>query len=187
MPMVLHELNNATQYLGMLHSVHTQDPSSGILERSAGDLGATASSVEDLGLLMAILSTTAGTDLLLERRSDRGCAIALSMTIRALRKKGVDVTLPDRLEVTGLADAAQGWELPWAVCGSLWAALDQVSDGATLRLNFDDRGWGADIGGGESMRAHLELVMSVMPEVTGQVSGEAWSLRIPEAWITTGH
>ena len=185
MPMVLHELNNATQYLGMLHSVHAQDPTSGILERSASSLGDTASSVEDLGLLMAILSTAAGTDLLLERRSCRGSAIALTMTIRALRKRGVDVTLPERFALTGLTDAAVGWELPWAIGGSLWAAMDQLDEGECLSLDFDDRGWGSSSGGGEAMAAHLGLVLEALPGVTGRVSGETWAFQLPEGWVST--
>jgi len=185
MPMVLHELNNATQYLGMLHSVHTQDPSSGVFERSAENLGETASAVEELGLLMAILSTAAGTDLLLERRSDRGLSIALTMTIRALRKRGVEVTLPPDFAVLGSADAAQGWELPWAVCGSVWAACHSLNEGESLALSFDDGGWGAAVHGGEALASHLALVSQLLPDVSGSVTGESWAFHVPAGWIAT--
>jgi hypothetical protein len=183
--MVLHELNNATQYLGMLHSVHSQDPASGILERSAADLGSTASSVEDLGLLMAILSTAAGTDLLMERRSGRGLSLALEMTIKAARKRGRDVILPERLEVLGEMNPAQGWELPWALGASLWIASEAVPEGGSLTLSIEETSWGAGFGGGEAMRAHAELVSSALPEVIADVSDEAWSFQIPEGWVST--
>lgn len=183
--MVLHELNNATQYLGMLHSVHSQDPGSGILERSAQDLGVTAASVEDLGLLMAIVSTAAGTDLLMERRSPRGLSLALDMTIKAARKRGCDILLPEGLEISCALDAAQGWELPWALGASLWVASEAVADGGSLAVSFEGHGWGAEQGGGVAMRSHAELVSAVLPDVIADVSGEAWSFQVPNGWLST--
>ena len=184
MPMVLHELNNATQFLSMLHSVHSQDPDAGMLERSAGGLSDTAANVDELGLLMAILSTAAGTDLLLERKSSRGLDVSLKMTIRALRKRGVDVVIPEGLRLRADADSARGWELAWALGASLWIAAEGLSRGQSLRLELDEAGWGSQVGVGESMSSHGSAVERALPGISFISSGASWRFQLPEGWVS---
>ena len=185
MPIVIHELNNATQYLGMLHSVHAQDPSAGFLEKSTPDLVRTASSVEELGLMMAILSTAAGTDLLLDRRSDRSLSVAIDLTVKAVRKRGRDVALPENLSLIALSQTSQGWALPWAVGARHLPASEALPDGASLMVHFNESGWGARVGGGDGMRSHAALVTATLAEITSEVRGTEWSFSIPPGWIST--
>jgi hypothetical protein len=185
-PVVLHELNNATQFLGMLHSAASEDPEGGMLERCAPDLGDTAASVEDLGLLLAILSTAAGTDLLLQRRSERGVLVVARATTKWIRKTGRD------LRVRGLEDPlvrharGQGWELPWAFGASCWIAAMELTEGQPLELYCDATGWGSDAGGCERMRAHVLAVGESLSEVQGETSGTAWKFTVPEGWLVSG-
>jgi len=183
MPIVLHELNNATQFLSMLHSVHTQDPESGLFQRSAEDLGSTASTVEDLGLLMAILSTATGTDLLMERRSARGLAVATQITTKLIRKSGRDLRWDEDAPLVAGEGAAQGWEFPWAMAGSLWVAASELEEGACLEPSIFADGWGAATGGCSSMQQHADAVSELLPDVRGEVSGEEWRFSAPPGWI----
>ena len=185
MPMLLHELNNATQFLGMLHSVHSQDPSAGLFERSAQGLSETGAAVEDLGLLMAIVSTAAGTDLLLERRSSRGLDITLSMTVRALRKRGIDVQLLGAARLTPSRDEAMGWELPWAIAASAWAAAAPLESGEALELELDTRGWGAKTPATSELLGHAEAALELLSELSFQSSEEGWRFTLPEGWVST--
>ena len=185
MPMLLHELNNATQFLGMLHSVHSQDPSAGLFERSAQGLSETGAAVEDLGLLMAIVSTAAGTDLLLERRSSRGLDLTLSMTVRALRKRGIDVQLLGAARLTPSRDEAMGWELPWAIAASAWAAAAPLESGETLELELDRRGWGAKTPATSELLGHAEAALELLSELSFQSSEEGWRFTLPEGWVST--
>lgn len=185
MPMLLHELNNATQFLGMLHSVHSQDPSAGLFERSAQGLSETGATVEDLGLLMAIVSTAAGTDLLLERRSPRGLDITMSMTVRALRKRGIDVQLLGAARLSPSRDEAMGWELPWAIAASAWAAAAPLESGETLELELDTRGWGAKTPATSELLGHAEAALELLSELSFQSSEEGWRFTLPEGWVST--
>ena len=186
MPIVLHELNNITQFLGMLHQVASQDGGAELLERSASDLGEAALKVEDLGLLMAILSTAAGSDLLMERRSERGLLVVSAITLKLIRKSGRD------LHVDGLGGAAltsgggQGWELPWAVGASFCLAASELPAGDTLRVDMDACGWRSTMGGSKRMAAHVRAVGEVLPEARGAVDGEEWKFTVPEGWLTAG-
>ena len=185
MPMLLHELNNATQFLGMLHSVHSQDPSAGLFERSAQGLRETGASVQDLGLVMAIVSTAAGTDLLLERRSPRGLEITLDMTVRALRKRGIDVHLLGAARLTSSRDEAMGWELPWAIAASAWAAAASLEAGSNLELELDVRGWGAKTPATSELLGHAEAALELLSELSFQSSEEGWRFTLPEGWVST--
>lgn len=185
MPMLLHELNNATQFLGMLHSVHSQDPTAGLFERSAQGLSETGAAVEDLGLLMAIVSTAAGTDLLLERRSPRGLDITLSMTVRALRKRGIDVQFLGSDSLTPMRDEAMGWELPWAIAASAWAAAAPMEAGGTLALDLDTHGWGAKTPATSELLGHAEAALELLSELSFQSSEEGWRFTLPEGWVST--
>ena len=185
MPMLLHELNNATQFLGMLHSVHSQDPSAGLFERSAQGLRETGASVQDLGLVMAIVSTAAGTDLLLERRSPRGLEITLDMTVRALRKRGIDVHLLGAARLTSSRDEAMGWELPWAIAASAWAAAASLEAGGNLELELDARCWGAKTPATSELLGHAEAALELLSELSFQSSEEGWRFTLPEGWVST--
>jgi len=186
MPIVLHELNNVTQYLSMLHSVTSQDPESGALESSAADLAQTASSVEDLGLLMAILSTATGTDLMLARRSERGAAVVAHATTRMIRKLGRDVSIEGIEEPVVRDPQGQGWELPWALGASWWIAAAELERGETLGVSLDSSGWSAAVGGSDRMRAHVNAVGEVLPQVQGEVTGATWRFAVPEGWLAAG-
>jgi hypothetical protein len=183
MPIVLHELNNATQFLAMLHNVISQDPESEVLEKSAPDLSLTAGGVDDLGLMMAILSTASGTDLLMERRSERGVAVVASATIKLIRKSGRDVHLEGISEPLAVAPEGQGWELPWAMSASWWIAASELTDDESLTIKIDESGWSSTTGGSERMRAHADAVGECLPGLQGEVTGAAWRFSLPARWL----
>ena len=182
-PIALHELNNATQFIGMLHSVVAEGPQDGVLERSASDLGQTAESVEDLGLLMAILSATAGSDLLLERKSARGVSIVLAAVKKLIRKGGRDLEVNIPLESVRSLGEGRGWELPWAIGASAWLASRELPMGETLQLNFEASSWGSGQGVSGALQEHISEVERVMPGASGGTEGAAWSLTAPPGWL----
>ena len=183
MPIALHDLNNATQFLSMLHSITSSDPDSEILESSAGNLARTGEGVEDLGLLMAIISTVAGSDLLLERRSSRGVEVVLNAVQKLVRKEGRDVIFADDSNLVSTLGDGMGWELPWALGAAVWIAANAAPAGHATTLSFDGESWHGQCDPCEELSKHSVSVMELSPEITLTVNGTSWSLRAPSIWI----
>jgi hypothetical protein len=183
MPIALHDLNNATQFLSMLHSITSSDPDSEILESSAGNLARTGEGVEDLGLLMAIISTVAGSDLLLERRSSRGVEVVLNAVQKLVRKEGGDVIFADDSNLVRTLGDGMSWELPWALGAAVWIVANAAPDGHVTTLSFDGESWHGQCGPCEELSKHSASVMELSPEITLTVTETNWSLRAPTIWI----
>ena len=182
MPIALHDLNNATQFLSMLHSITSSDPESEILESSAGNLARTGEGVEDLGLLMAIISTVAGSDLLLERKSSRGVEVVLNAVQKLVRKEGRDVIFADDSNLVRTLGGGMGWELSWALGAAVWIGANAAPAGHATTLSFDGESWHGQCGICEELSRHSVSVMELSPELTLTVTETNWSLRAPTIW-----
>jgi hypothetical protein len=183
MPIALHELNNATQFLSMLHSVTSSDPNSDVLEGSAANLARTGESVEDLGLLMAILSTAAGSDLLLERRSERGVAVVLAAVQKLVRKNGRDLSFANQANEVLTSSEGKGWELPWAVGAAVWLTANNLPESEALELSFEDEAWIIRCVQGPDIKRHATSVAEIAPLIKVSVEEGSWKLSPPSDWL----
>jgi len=143
LPVVIHQLNNATQLLANLHALLSLGGADELLRARSDDLTETARSVHELGYVLAVLASASGADLLLERREARGLEWMLESVRHGLRRDGHDLAdCPAALPLLSAA-VGDGWELPWAV-GSLLHAAGQTTV-AKERLGWsleeDTDGW----------------------------------------------
>ena len=184
MPIALHDLNNATQFLSMLHSVASSDPDSEILESSAANLARTGEGVEDLGLLMAILSTAAGSDLLLERRSERGVSIVLGAVQKLARKGGRDIHFSEGAELISTLGEGMSWELPWALGAAAWFATLSLAPGEALTLSFSEGAWRGSCGADNALKRHADSITELVPLVEFCEGGGVWRLTPPTEWLS---
>ena len=183
MPIALHELNNATQFLSMLHSVTSSDPNSDVLEGSAANLARTGESVEDLGLLMAILSTAAGSDMLLERRSERGVAVVLAAVQKLVRKNGRDLTFANQSNQVLTDSEGKGWELPWALGAAVWLTANNLPEAGALELSFEDQAWTIRCPQSPDIKRHATSVAEIAPLLKMTVEEGSWKLSPPSGWL----
>jgi hypothetical protein len=183
MPIALHDLNNATQFLSMLHSIASSDPESEILETSASNLARTGEGVEDLGLLMAILSTVAGSDLLLERRSERGVVVVLAAVQKLVRKKGRDLVFEAGADQILTESDGMSWELPWAVGAAAYLTAMDLDLGESLSLTFNSGAWSAPCTSKAKMASHAASVTEAASLIQLTVSDETWCLTPPAEWL----
>ena len=184
MPIALHDLNNATQFLSMLHSVASSDPDSEILESSATNLARTGEGVEDLGLLMAILSTAAGSDLLLERRSERGVSIVLAAAQKLARKEGRDIHFLGGAELISTQGEGMGWELPWALGAAAWFATLSLASGEALTISYSDGAWRGNSGADDALKSHANSIAELVPLIDFSEGGGSWTLAPPTSWLS---
>lgn len=93
LPVLLHELNNHTQYLAALGALQGPEPS--LPDRGAG-LARTADEVEELGWLLGLCAFGHGTDLLRDRSERDGLGPLVRFVRKALRRAGRDLERADR-------------------------------------------------------------------------------------------
>lgn len=110
LPVLLHELNNHTQYLSALGAL--EDSGDPLPNRGAG-LARTAQEVEELGWLLGLCAGGYGADLLRDRTERDGLAPLVRLLRKALRREGRDLERVDR----PLPDLAPrlGWRGAWRV------------------------------------------------------------------------
>lgn len=93
LPVVLHELNNHTQYLSALGALESAGES--FAGRGEG-LARTGQDVEELGWLLGLCAGALGTDLLRDRSERQGLAPLVRLVRKALRREGRDIERADR-------------------------------------------------------------------------------------------
>lgn len=186
MPVVLHRLNNASQRLSMLNALLVADAAGRWLEERSEDLAETSASVDELGWLLAVLASASGADLLLERREARGLAILIDSVGGALRREGRELA-PAEGPLPALAPhVGAGWELPWAVGATLYAAGADGEAPLTWRLAREAGAWRlvADAAPTAARLADLRgLLARRCPGVELDVAGGTTTLALPESWL----
>lgn len=123
LPVLLHELNNHTQYLSALGALEgAGDP---LPNRGAG-LARTAQEVADMGWLLGLCAGGHGADLLRDRTEAGGLAPLVRCVRKALRRVGRDLERAER----GLPELSPrlGWRGAWRV-GEILFAFATVVDG----------------------------------------------------------
>jgi len=138
LPVLLHELNNHTQYLSALGALESSgDP---LPNRGAG-LARTAQEVEELGWLLGLCAGGYGADLLRDRTERNGLSPLVRLVRKALRREGHDVERAER-ELPELSPRV-GWRGAWrvgellfecAMAGSGPLSWELAADGDDLLL-----------------------------------------------------
>ena len=122
LPVLLHEVNNATQLLVGLRAILELPGGEAMFNSRADDLGRTSHMMDDLGFALAVVATAGGANMLLARRDERSVRILWDLTKQALTRGG-GVTITDLGEPPLIASAALGgWQLTWSVAALLIAA-----------------------------------------------------------------
>lgn len=115
LPVVVHEVNNATQLLVGLKAMLEIPGGEALFASRANDLASASTRMADLGFAMAILATAAGADMLMARRDPRSIAILWDLAIKAVqRDTGLDVAVTGAPPRTR-PDALDGWQVAWSV------------------------------------------------------------------------
>ena len=197
MPVLLHKLNNATQYVTGLSTLLSLFPADeggeGGLELPGGDpsagLADAAQRVDDLGWALAVVATAEGADLVLERREPRGVDVFLWLLAEALNKSGVQM----RPRATGWRvahDALDGWQVPWGAATFVHGAAQGGRETGAPELRPRDLAWecGPGPGGGLWIAAPapsvevLDEVRALLPGARVEVGGARAELELPPQW-----
>lgn len=184
MPVVLHQMANATQLLAGLQAVLSMEGGDAVLEERADDLARTSLDVEDLGWALAVLGSAVGADLLLARRQPRGLEILLPMVGKALQRAERPMpTVPRHLPQLAPA-ALDGWQTPWAVASLLLAAGEDASTTPpSWELTLANEGWRFTVPAGETVAARAPSVIERLPGARAEEGAEHLHLILPAAWL----
>jgi hypothetical protein len=137
LPVLLHELNNHTQYLATLHSLEADgDP----LPGGGEGLLRTAREIEELGWLLGLCAGGAGADLLRERSERAGLSPLVRFVRKALRREQRD--LEDAARALPELPPRLGWRGAWTVGELLHASARALPERVPLVWNLSARGDG---------------------------------------------
>lgn len=122
LPVLLHEVNNATQLLVGLRAILELPGGEAMFNSRADDLARTSAMMDDLGFALAVVATAGGANMLLARRDERSIQIMWELTCQALtRHGGPKIKTVGEPPLTAPA-ALDGWQLAWSVAALLIAA-----------------------------------------------------------------
>ncbi len=123
LPVLLHDLNNHTQYLTALSALVAHGDA---LPNGGEALAQTAREIEELGWILGLCAGGFGGDLLHERTERRGLVPLVVLVRKALRREGRDIERADR-DLPDLPTKL-GWRGAWRV-GELLFACGRTSTG----------------------------------------------------------
>ena len=83
LPVLLHEVNNATQLLVGLRAILELPGGEAMFNSRADDLARTSAMMDDLGFALAVVATAGGANMLLARRDERSIQIMWELTCQA--------------------------------------------------------------------------------------------------------
>ncbi|QDV07349.1 hypothetical protein Poly30_28730 [Planctomycetes bacterium Poly30] len=121
LPVLLHEVNNATQLLVGLRAILELPGGEAMFNSRADDLGRTSAMMDDLGFALAVVATAGGANMLLSRRDDRSVRILWDLAGKALTRHGGAIRSVGDPPLTA-PSALDGWQLAWSVAALLIAA-----------------------------------------------------------------
>jgi len=197
MPVLLHKLNNATQFVSGLSTLLSLFPgvegSEGVVDLPGGDpssgLADASQRVDDLGWALAVLATAEGADLLLERREPRGIDIFLWLLSEAMGKRGIKL-LPRESGWLIRPQALDGWQVAWGIAAFLHASSEPLgsSNSGKEMLEF---AWSLRAGADGALvieaplidQAAADEVLRWMPGASLEEVSGAGRLTLPAAWV----
>jgi len=138
LPVVIHDLNNATQLLTTLNTLLGMPGGERFLTERAGDLASVGEEVFELGWLMAALASSAGDDLLLARRHETGLDVMVDYVRKSLRRQQHDLAQAEAALPRISNTHGAGWEAAWALGVFLWTAGLAADEAAAWTWTRED-------------------------------------------------
>jgi hypothetical protein len=187
LPVVIHQLNNATQLLANFQALLSLGGAEEILRARSGDIADTAKSVHELGYVLAVIASASGADLLLERREERGLDWIFETVRDGLRRDSRDLRVSPT-PLPGLSAAVgEGWELPWAFGAMLYSTGLAGAADETLDWSLERHGdaWRLQIEGhgGANHDALRRAVLDRLPQARFLDVTGALCLELPADWL----
>ncbi|MCA8980361.1 MAG: hypothetical protein KDC14_10075 [Planctomycetes bacterium] len=187
LPVVIHQLNNATQLLANFQALLTLGDADEILRQRSGDIADTARSVHELGYVLAVIASASGADLLLERREARGLEWMLQTVRDGLRREGRDLAAPSTPLPDLRAAVGEGWELSWALGALLYVAgrTAPAELPVAWRLEPAENGWRFQLDGitADELGGLWALAVERLPGATPVEDGGRVALELPADWL----
>ncbi len=186
LPVLVHRMNNTTQLLSNLHALIGVDRTRDWLGERSEDLGQSAADTDEMGYLLAVLSSAAGADMLLSRRVARGLEILMSAVGEVARRSGRDLVCEQ--PIPHLApEVHDGWQLPWAFAALICQAVLDLPEGEKLhwQLLGEADAWvlicpRTPSCGYDGLRQQVGVLL---PETTLDIRDGGWSWRFPASWL----
>lgn len=185
LPILLHEVNNATQLLVGLRALLGLPGGDKMFAKRADDLARTSRTMDDLGFALAVLSTAGGANMLMARRDSRGIAILGELARRSLeRSESSAATMEGDAPLTA-PSALEGWQLPWAAAALILTAAESGAWSWRWESPGQLHGTGPE-GAGIDEDARAFIAARVLgSEITCGPGEVRWDL--PVAWIRTAN
>ncbi len=186
LPVLLHKLANQTQLITGFHAILRMDGGEALVEARSPDLAAAGHNVEQVGWLLAALSSGAGHNLMLSRREPRGLVWMLELVHEVLRKQGLEAPGFGQ-EVPLLTSAApEGWRLPWVLGCMLYETYAPGND--SLRpwkiIGGEGDPWVLTLPVAPVMAERIRELTTHLPGSQWVQEGEGWGhLALPNVWF----
>ncbi|MDF1838272.1 MAG: hypothetical protein P1V35_10410 [Planctomycetota bacterium] len=185
LPVLLHKLANQTQLITGFHAILKMDGGEELVEARSPDLTAAGQHVEQVGWLLAALSSGAGHDLMLARREPRGLVWVVDLVQEVLHKSGVEAAGFGQPLPLLTAKSPEGWRLPWVIACMLFETY-QGSAFQQIPWSMDrlDSGeWALGLPVGPEMAGRLENLAQHLPGASWTRPRVAWGcLTLPADW-----
>ncbi len=185
LPVVIHELNNATQLLTSLNTLLAMPNGEKFLTERAGDMSSVGEEVHDLGWLLAALASASGDDMLMTRRHEGGLQVMAEYARKAIRRDNRD-TAKAELPLPKIAcGSGSGWEAAWALGVFLWsAARDQGEVATAWTWSREETCWSFEVDHPvRTPEATRALLRARVPEATLLCAESTAQLQLPLNWL----
>ncbi len=134
LPVLLHKLANQTQLITGFHAILQMEGGESLVEARSPDLVRAGQNVEQVGWLLAALSSGAGHNLMLARREPKGLAWTVELVHEVLQKQGVNAPGFGQPLPLLTSKAPEGWLLPWVIGCMLFEAYQAGGQQAAWTL-----------------------------------------------------
>lgn len=188
LPVLMHRLNNATQLMSNLHAMGQYEPETDWLKSHCDDLAECSVGIEQAGYLLAVLASSSGANLLLERREERGVEIMVRAVLEAVRRDGGQIQGTPRELPNQSPQVHNGWELPWAFGSLLYqSTCGPETEGVPLdwQLLREESTWVlvCSLVPDDHFESLQPLLAARLPETQLDVCTQGWSWRLPADWL----
>ncbi|MFT5199496.1 MAG: hypothetical protein ACI87O_002165 [Planctomycetota bacterium] len=189
LPVLLHKLANQTQLITGFHAILRMDGSEALVEARSPDLTNAGHQVEQVGWLLAALSSGSGHNLMLSRREPRGLVWMGQLVHEVLRKQGVEAAGFGQGFPSMSSKAPEGWRLPWVAGCMLY---ETYQDGGQAQrpwtfLSEDSGAWVLGLPAQASLHGRMQELAAHLPGSIWAVDAQGMGhLTLPAEWMVSG-
>lgn len=184
LPVLIHEMNNATQVLTSLNTLLSMPGGDQYLTERGGDMTSVGEEVVDLGWLLAALASAAGDDMLMTRRHEHGLDVMANYVRKAIRRQGWDSAKAESPLPEISHGEGAGWEAAWALGVFLWSTASAQPGVTAWTWRREESCWIFEAEAPVRDRgATAELLASKLSDVSLTSANDKSELRIPATWL----